>query len=114
MGEALFKMNNHSSPGSDGYTAAFLKFFWKDLKDIVSGSLKEGLTKGELAYEQREGLLILLPKKDKDLLEIENFRPISLLNVDYKILTKCLTNRLQKVLEKIIDPEQNGFIKGRN
>ena len=114
MGEALFKMNNNSSPGSDGFTASFLKFFWKDLKDIVAGSLREGLKKGELAYEQREGLLILLPKKDRDLLEIENYRPISLLNVDYKILTKCLSNRLQKVLNKTIDYEQNGFIKNRN
>ena len=59
-------------------------------------------------------MLILLPKKDRDLLEIENFRPISLLNVDYKVLTKCLSNRLQKVLYQVIDFEQNGFIKNRN
>ena len=114
LGIALYQMNSTSSPGGGGFTTAFYKYFWKDLKDIIAGSLKQGLEKGELSYEQREGLLILLPKKDKDLLEIENFRPISLLNVDYKILTKCLSNRLQKVLNKLIDFEQNGFIRGRN
>ena len=67
-----------------------------------------------MSFEQREGLLILIPKKNKDLLEVENWRPITLLNTDYKLITKTLSRRLQIVLDQIIDQEQNGFIKNRN
>lgn len=54
-----------------------------------------------------------IPKKNKDKTILENLRPISLLNVDYKILTKVLAKRLEKVLPKLINADQTGYVKGR-
>ena len=56
---------------------------------------------------------MLIPKGTNDKRELKNWRPISLLNVDYKILAKVLANRLQKVISRIISPDQVGYLKGR-
>ena len=55
----------------------------------------------------------LLPKKNKDTLLLKNWRPISLLNVDYKIATKCIAKRLEKVLPTLINSDQTGYVKNR-
>ena len=68
---------------------------------------------GSLSISQRRGVTSLIPKKDKDKSLLENLRPISLLNVDYKILTKIIAKRIEKVLPKIINPNQTGYVKGR-
>ena len=62
---------------------------------------------------QRRGIISLINKKDKDTSLLENLRPISLLNVDYKILTKVIAKRLEKLLPKIVNPDQTGYVKGR-
>ena len=69
--------------------------------------------KGILSIEQRRAILALLPKGDKDTRYLKNWRPLSLLNTDYKILTKTLAVRLQHVIPKIIDTDQTGCVKGR-
>ena len=66
-----------------------------------------------LSVSQRRGVISLLHNKDKDPENIKNWRPISLLNVDYKIMTKSLSKRMEKVIEKIIHQNQSGFIKER-
>ena len=75
--------------------------------------LNHGALQGELSICQRQGIISLIPKKDKDLLSLKNWRPISLLNTDYKIATKCIANRLEKVLPLLIGSNQTGYIKGR-
>ena len=67
---------------------------------------------GSLSISQRRGVISLISRKDKDKSLLENLRPISLLNVDYKILTKILAKRIEKVLPKIINPNQTGYVKG--
>ena len=62
---------------------------------------------------QKQGLITLLPKSNKNLTNLSNWRPISLLNVDYKIMSKAIANRIKKVLKILIDSSQTGFIKGR-
>ena len=59
------------------------------------------------------GILNLLPKKDKDLRNLANWRPVSLVYTDYKILTKLLAIRLQKVIPTIVNSDQVGYIKNR-
>ena len=66
-----------------------------------------------LSQKQRLGIIDLIPKKDKDLRCLKNWRPVSLLNTDYKIIAKTLANRLHKVIAKILDEDKVGYIKGR-
>ena len=58
-------------------------------------------------------MISLIPKQGKDLRELKNWRPISLLNVDYKILTTVLANRLKSALKEIINEDQIGYMEGR-
>ena len=68
---------------------------------------------GTLSISQRRGIITLIPKLNKNATSLENLGPISLLNVDYKILTKTIAKKLEKVLPKIINPDQTGYVKGR-
>ena len=111
--EALSLMSNNKTPGSDGLTAEFYKCFWEDIKYLVINSLNEGFNNNELSETQKQGVLILLHKKgDKRLLD--NWRPISLLNIDYKIAAKVLCKRLQNVIKNIISKDQTGYLKLRS
>jgi hypothetical protein len=71
------------------------------------------MEKGEMSIDQRRGVINLIPKKDKDVRYLKNWRPISLLNTDYKILTKTLAVRLKMVLPSVIHPDQVAYLKGR-
>ena len=111
--KALKLLANNKSPGPDGFTTNFYKFFWIDIKEMIFESFKYSLENNTLSNDQKRGVLNLLPKENKDLRHLANWRPISLLQTDYKILTKALALRLQKVLPNIISPDQVGYIQGR-
>jgi hypothetical protein len=66
-----------------------------------------------MSISQRQSIITLLPKPEKDTKYLKNWRPISLLNIDYKLMTKCLAFRLKKVLPNIIHSDQTGFMRGR-
>ena len=66
-----------------------------------------------MSLSQRRGVITLIPKEDSDLSTLANWRPITLLNLDYKIASKIIARRLEKVLALLINPDQTGFIKGR-
>ena len=83
------------------------------LGELLVVSLNYAFSKGELSISQQRGIIRLLPKKKKDPLYLKNWRPISLLNVDYKIATKALATRLKKVLPSIISNSQTGYLEGR-
>ena len=68
---------------------------------------------GEMSLSQRRGVITLIPKEDSDLATLANWRPITLLNLDYIIASKIIARRLEKVLALLINPDQTGFIKGR-
>ena len=76
-------------------------------------SINYALIKGELSLDQRRGLISLIPKKDNDRLRINIWRPISLLTTDYKLITKCLSKRILKVIDKLISSDQTGYLKER-
>ena len=106
-------MKNGKTPGSDGFSVEFYKMFWTSIKELVLESFYFAYDLGELSIDQKRGVIKLLPKKDKILKFLKNWRPISLLNTDYKILAHVLASRLQMVLPDIIHPDQNGYLKGR-
>ena len=102
-----------ASPGSTGFTGGFYKFFWRNVKHFVVNSLNYAYETGNLSITQKLGVIILLPKPEKDKRFLANWRPISLLNQVYKILSGALTERLKPALETIIHPDQKGFVSGR-
>ena len=111
--DSVKQLKKSKSPGSDGFTSEFYQFFWTDIKHPLTESIHYSFQKGELSIEQKRGILTLIPKKNKDRLYLQNWRPITLLNTDYKIIAKILANRLQKVLPYVINEDQTGYIKGR-
>ena len=111
--EALARMNNNKSPGSDGLTVEFYKCFWSKIKDMLINSLNEGHRKQQLSPSQNMAVLALLFKKGNKN-SLHNWRPISILNVDYKILAQVLSKRLQTVVTSIVSLDQTGFIKDRS
>lgn len=87
---AIKEFKNNKSPGTDGFTSEFYKFYWPELKSDMTSSFNYAFQKGTLSISQRRGIISLIPKKDRDKTLLENLRPISLLNVDCKILTKAI------------------------
>ena len=110
---ALKKMKNNKTPGSDGFSTEFFKIFWRDLKHFVVDSLNYGLQEGELSVTQKQGIITCLPKDNKPRHFLKNWRPISLLNTVYKIGSGVIASRVKKVLDKLINLDQTGFISGR-
>ena len=111
--KALKLMKNDKSPGTDGMTVNFFKFFWKDLGFFIIRSLNEGFESGKMSITQREGIITCIPKGDKPREFLKNWRPISLLNVVYKIGSSCIANRIKEVLPQLINEDQTGFVPGR-
>lgn len=110
----LKSMKNETSPGLDGFTVEFFKFFWKDLGVYLVRSLHHAIESGQLSVTQTKGIITLLPKEEKDKLYLKNWRPISLLNVDYKIFSGALSIRMKNTLNKVICETQKGFLPGRD
>ncbi len=107
---ALQQMPNNKTPGCDGLPAEFYKVFWNKIKDVLYEAIIYAYHSGEMHISARRGIITLIPKKDKDMNYIKNWRPLTLLNTDYKILAKALAQRLKVKLLKIIDKDQTGFL----
>ena len=110
---AVKKMKNNKSPGTDGFTSEFFKFFYNDIKVFIKKALNEGYENGKLSISQRQGLITCLPKGDKPKQFLKNWRPITLLNVIYKIASSCIAERIKTTLTSLISDDQTGFISGR-
>lgn len=100
-------------PGSDGLSVEFYLRFWSMLGEELVQSLNYGFEHQHLNITQKQGIIKVIPKKRKDKLYLENWRPLTLLNVDYKIATKAIAHRISNVLPKIINDDQTGYVKER-
>ena len=96
--EALKSMAPGKSPGTDGLPCEFYKVFWNDVAEILMKSFNYSYETGKLIFITKE----LIPKKDADLNLIKNWRPLTLLNCDYKITTKAIANRIKTFLPKLV------------
>ena len=101
------------TPGDDGFTVEFYNcFFDLVIRDLVN-SFSAAYNEGELSISQRRGVITLVPKEDSSLSDLSDWRPITLLNLDYKIASKVIAKRIERFLPKIIHSDQTGFVKGR-
>ena len=112
--KSLRSMQNDKSPGNDGLTKEFYETFWDDLKEIFVNSVREAKEIGHLSTSQRQAIIKLIEKKDRDKRFIKNWRPISLLNVDSKIISKALSEKLKEVLPDLISSQQTAYVKNRH
>ena len=101
------------SPGNDGLGFEFYVVFWENISEQLFESFNDGLRNGILSTSQRQAVIKLLEKKGKDKRFISNWRPISLINFDTKILAKCLAKRMKEVLPKIIKNDQTAYVANR-
>lgn len=111
--DSLLKMGSSKAPGNDGLTKEFYVAFWPTIGKLLVNCLNEGFDQGSLSTTQKQAIITLIQKPGKDVRFLNNWRPISLINVDVKICSKAICNRFINFLPKLIHPDQAAYVKGR-
>lgn len=101
------------APGPDGVQGIFYHKFWDIVGPSVCMFVKNCFANKEIPIEANETLITLIPKIDNSE-NIKQFRPVSLCNVSYKIITKIIVNRIRPLIDQIISPNQSSFISCRS
>ncbi|KAJ3608984.1 hypothetical protein NHX12_023512 [Muraenolepis orangiensis] len=110
---ALQGMQGRRAPGIDGLSVEFYKAYWDVLSNDLLDVFNESLASGSMPVSCRRAVITLLPKKG-NLQDIKNWRPVSLLCVDYKLLSKALATRLGRAVEQVIHRDQTYCVPGRS
>ncbi|KAJ0491837.1 putative RNA-directed DNA polymerase [Helianthus annuus] len=110
--EAVFECGDDRAPGPDGFTMKFIKKFWdvfeQDFKNLLEFFHKEG----RINVGSSSSFITLIPKS-KDPVELNNYRPINLVGVISKVISKVLANRLKMVISTVISDSQSAFLKDK-
>lgn len=106
-------MDKGKSLGPHGLNIEFYLFYWDIIKDPLYKAISHFLATAQLPKTWGEIYLVLIPKSDNPKLVLD-FRPISLCNVSYKIISKLLTNHLKQIIHKIVGKEQSAFLAGKS
>ncbi len=109
---ALEASPRNKTPGSDGLPCEFYSTFWRDIGPFLLEVFSAAIEAGQLPDSMYDGIICLLYKKGPtDLLG--NYRPLTMINTDAKLLAKLLARRLDSVIHSLVHPDQTGFVKGR-
>ena len=112
--EALQTMGNNKSPGNDGLSKEFYVCFLNEINSYLLQSLNTSFREGQLSSTQRQAVIVLIEKKDKDKKFLKNWRPISLINADARIASKAIALRIKKVIGKLVHWDQTAYVGNRN
>ena len=112
IGTALFQIGPLKAPGPDGLPSRFFQRNWSILKEDVIKAVKEFFVTGIMPPGVNDTCIVLIPKVPHPE-HLKDFRPISLCNGIYKVVSKCIVNRLRPPLQDLISPNQSAFIPGR-
>jgi hypothetical protein len=110
--DAIFQMKHNKAPGPDGFPAEFYQVFWCLIKDDLMAMFRD-FHNGNLPLFCLNFRIITLLPKEKEVKKIQQYRPICMLNVSFRIFTKVLANRLTLVACRITKPSQSAFLPGR-
>uniref|UniRef100_A0A667XLN8 Reverse transcriptase domain-containing protein n=1 Tax=Myripristis murdjan TaxID=586833 RepID=A0A667XLN8_9TELE len=110
---AIRCLANGKSPGADGFTIEFYKCFQNTLAPYLTILYNDIIKEGSMTASMRTAIITALPKPGKDHSQMSNYRPLSLLNNDYKLFAKILATRLECVLPSLVHSDQVGYVKGR-
>ncbi|KAJ0435087.1 putative RNA-directed DNA polymerase [Helianthus annuus] len=110
---AIWECGGDKAPGPDGITFTVIKTYWEDLKSSIMEMMQQFIIHG-LIHHSCSSSFISLILKVNDPMVFSDFRPISLIGVVNKIISKVLANRVKKVLNSVVSSSQSAFITGRN
>ena len=110
--QALKQMKPMIAPGPDGMPPIFYKFYWNTVgSDVIDASLSV-LNSRIMPPNLNHTFITLIPKK-KSPTNLKDYRPISLCNVIYKIISKTIASRLKKILPELVSESQSAFMSDR-
>uniref|UniRef100_A0A803TR72 Reverse transcriptase domain-containing protein n=1 Tax=Anolis carolinensis TaxID=28377 RepID=A0A803TR72_ANOCA len=110
---AIKSMKTNKAPGPDGFPASFYKTFQDDIIHFLKDLMNQILQGQDIPDSWKTADIICIPKENTDNTDVRNYRPISLLNSDYKMFSNILANRLKDLLNTWIAEDQKGFLPGR-
>ena len=110
----LDRIHNRACPGVDGLPKAFFMEFWEHIFPTLEAGFLEMWRIGRMPSSFNEGLIYLIPKSEKALHEIRQWRPITILNLICKFFAYILVQRVKPFLGDIIQPNQTGFMEHRS
>uniref|UniRef100_A0A803TK04 Reverse transcriptase domain-containing protein n=1 Tax=Anolis carolinensis TaxID=28377 RepID=A0A803TK04_ANOCA len=112
--KAIRKLDANKAPGPDGFSAIYYKTFEKELTPHLQKIMNSIREQQQMPKSWKEAQISVIHKDGTDSEDIRNYRPISLLNVDYKIFTSILAERLKNFLKNWIKDDQVGFLPNRH
>ncbi|GKD77254.1 putative RNA-directed DNA polymerase, eukaryota, reverse transcriptase zinc-binding domain protein [Tanacetum coccineum] len=108
----VWDCGSSKSSGPDGFSFLFIKTYWDLFEDDIVNFVNHFMKSGTMPKGTNSAFITLIPKTSNPIL-IKDYRPISLIGMQYKIIAKLLANRLSTVLDKLVSPTQSAFISGR-